>query len=80
MNNKKTDYIVFDLSKIARPPSYPHVKRVNMGESLSVRYLAIILDNESNLKKREIKRILSRMARIIKSWKTYGVFSLLKLE
>ena len=65
MNNKKTEYIVFAPSKKARTPSYLNVNDVNIGESSSVRYLGIILDNKLNFKE-EIKRILSRMACSIK--------------
>ena len=65
MNNKKTEYIVFTPSKKARTPSYLNFNDVNIGESLSVRYLGIILDNKLNFKE-EIKRILSRMACSIK--------------
>ena len=65
MNNKKTEYIVFAPSKKARTPSHLKVNDVNIGESSSVRYLGIILDNKLNFKE-EIKRILSRMACSIK--------------
>ena len=65
MNNKRTEYIVFVLSKNARTPSYLNVNDVNIGESSSVRYQGKILDNKLNFKE-EIKRILSRMACSIK--------------
>ena len=65
MNNKKTEYIVFAPSKKARTPSHLKVNDVNIGESSSVRYLGITLDNKLNFKE-EIKRILSRMACSIK--------------
>ena len=46
MNNKKTEYIVFAPSKKAQTPSHLKVNDVNIGESSSVRYLGIILDNK----------------------------------
>ena len=51
MNNKKTEYIVFAPSKKARNPSHLKVNDVNKGESSSVRYLGIILDNKLNFKR-----------------------------
>ena len=45
--------------------SYLNVHDVNIGESSSVRYLRIILDNKLNFKE-EIKRIISRVACSIK--------------
>ena len=57
--------IVFAPSKKARTPSYLNANDVNIGESSSVRYLGILLDNKLNFKE-EIKRILSRMACSIK--------------
>ena len=64
-DKKKTEYIVFAPSKKARTPSHLKVNDVHIGESSSVRYLGIILDNKLNFKE-EIKRILSRMACSIK--------------
>ena len=65
MNYNKTEYNVFAALKKARTPSYLKINGVNIGKSLSVRYLGTTLDNKINFKE-EIKRIISRMAYKIK--------------